>query len=591
MFLSDLLEQGLLSASPDLIAEAFIWVMLFFLIMAVWGKKKNKWHGFTQYAPTLLTTVGILGTFAGIIVGLLEFDVNDIEKSIPGLLAGLQTAFITSLVGMLLSIVYKVAVASGMLSPKVSPTEDEDQISTTDFYSIMEEQADGVAAMKAAVMQQTDALELMARSIGGDHESSLMGQFKLLRSDLNDNHKEMVRMVGPMVMSVDDLVRSVKSQQEEFRAFQDRLWIKLQDFADMLSKSATETVINALKEVISDFNNNLTEQFGENFKELNAAVEKLVQWQENYKGQIADMTQQYAQGVQAISATEQSVNQISEKTATIPSAMDALKAVVEVNQHQISELDRHLHAFGDVRDRAVEAVPQIRQQIDETIAGAQSVSKEIGEGMKQAAQSVEHTLKDSAEQSARQINDSSEKLTSAISNGADKFVNGSQSVSQTLESTSELLKQRNDETNRLLRNLVDDLKQNADSMNQKLEDAGESVIRETDTIQKSFASALERMKDQIQQSAEESVRKQAEEQQKVLNGLSQHAERALSDTGDSVRKQVDALDRALEHELTQVMQAMGQSLAKISGQFTTDYSKLVIEMSRITRAHRAGANS
>lgn len=591
MFLSKLLEQGLLTVSPDLIAEVFIWVMLIFLMLAVVGKTKNRWHGLTQYAPTLLTTMGILGTFAGIIVGLLEFDVNGIEKSIPGLLAGLQTAFITSLVGMLLSILYKVAVACGWLTPKVSPTEDEDQISNTDFYALMAKQADGVASMKEAVTRQTEALELMTRSIGGDNESSLMGQFKLLRSDLNDNHKELARMVGPVVMSVDDLVRSVKSQQEEFRAFQDRLWIKLQDFADMLSKSATETVINALKEVISDFNNNLTEQFGENFKELNSSVEKLVQWQDNYKEQITDMTQQYAQGVHSITATEQSVNQISEKTSMIPQTMDALKAIVEVNQHQISELSHHLNAFGEVRNRAVEAVPQIRQQIDETIAGAQAVNKEIGEGMKQAAQKVEHVLKDSADQSARQINESSDKLKTAISTSADEFIAGSQSVNSSLQSTSELLKQRSDETSILLRTLVSDLKNDADSMNQKLEAAGESVIRETDTIQKSFASALERMKAQIQQSAEESARKQAEEQQKVLKGLSQHAENALSDTGDSVRKQVQALDSALEHELNQVMQAMGQSLAKISGQFTTDYSKLVVEMNRITRAHRAGAAS
>ena len=53
----------------------------------------------------------------------------------------------------------------------------------------------------------------------------------------------------------------------------------------MMSKLATEQVIAALKTVIQDFNNNLTEQFGENFKQLNTAVLELVTWQENYKQQ------------------------------------------------------------------------------------------------------------------------------------------------------------------------------------------------------------------------------------------------------------------------------------------------------------------
>lgn len=66
--------------------------------------------------------------------------------------------------------------------------------------------------------------------------------------------------------------------------------------SEVIAKSATEQVINALKEVIRDFNNNLTEQFGENFKELNKAVFKLVEWQENYSNQIEQMIRQYEQG-------------------------------------------------------------------------------------------------------------------------------------------------------------------------------------------------------------------------------------------------------------------------------------------------------
>ncbi len=35
-------------------------------------------------------------------------------------------------------------------------------------------------------------------------------------------------------------------QQENFDSFAEKLWLKLQDFADTLSKSATEQVIEAL---------------------------------------------------------------------------------------------------------------------------------------------------------------------------------------------------------------------------------------------------------------------------------------------------------------------------------------------------------
>lgn len=57
--------------------------------------------------PQILSTLGVIGTFVGITVGLRAFDVNDINASIPILLDGLKTAFYTSLLGMLLSLLLR----------------------------------------------------------------------------------------------------------------------------------------------------------------------------------------------------------------------------------------------------------------------------------------------------------------------------------------------------------------------------------------------------------------------------------------------------------------------------------------------------
>ncbi|WP_428354533.1 MotA/TolQ/ExbB proton channel family protein [Methyloprofundus sp.] len=76
-----------------------------------WFRKTGKSPSYVNYSATLLTSLGILGilgTFIGIVVGLLEFNAEDIDGSIGLLLAGLKTAFITSLVGMSASIIFKV---------------------------------------------------------------------------------------------------------------------------------------------------------------------------------------------------------------------------------------------------------------------------------------------------------------------------------------------------------------------------------------------------------------------------------------------------------------------------------------------------
>ena len=56
--------------------------------------------------PGVFTSLGVLGTFSGILFGLLGFDASDLDKYIPILLGGMKTAFTTSVVGLLCSLVF-----------------------------------------------------------------------------------------------------------------------------------------------------------------------------------------------------------------------------------------------------------------------------------------------------------------------------------------------------------------------------------------------------------------------------------------------------------------------------------------------------
>ena len=59
--------------------------------------KRRKW---IDQLPSVISTLGVLGTFLGITRGLMSFDTATLDQSIPVLLDGLKTAFFTSLLGM-----------------------------------------------------------------------------------------------------------------------------------------------------------------------------------------------------------------------------------------------------------------------------------------------------------------------------------------------------------------------------------------------------------------------------------------------------------------------------------------------------------
>ncbi|PFP21772.1 hypothetical protein COJ96_25520, partial [Bacillus sp. AFS073361] len=73
-----------------------------------------------------------------------------------------------------------------------------------------------------------------------------------------------------------------QEQVDELRS----LRTSFETFSQKMAEDGSKALIEALKEVIRDFNTQINEQFGENFKHLNASVEKLVIWQQQYKEEL-----------------------------------------------------------------------------------------------------------------------------------------------------------------------------------------------------------------------------------------------------------------------------------------------------------------
>jgi len=556
VLISGILESGLSAVTAGIITELFIWVLILSFSLSLFWKKNNRHNTFTNYAPTLLTSLGILGTFTGIIIGLLDFDTQNIQESIGPLLDGLKTAFITSLVGMLFSIAFKGIVTSGVLAKNIVKGEKPQEVDATDIYAVME--------------AQVKATQELNNSIGAGDESSLIGQVKLMRSDMSDSQKNTNKTLNNLNETLAHIQGQVSLQTENFTAFEDRLWIKLQDFADMMSKSATEQVIEALKQVISDFNNNLTEQFGENFKQLNEAVVKLVDWQENYKGQLGDMQEKYALGVQAISDTEKSVANISEEAKSIPVTMEKLKTTIDVNQHQIDELDRHLEAFKEIRDKAVEAVPDIRKQIDMAIEGATQANTVLAKGMQDSAESMGKILTENSEQ----FKDSVNQTNAAMIESAQATANTSEQIQENFTDT---LKDINDHN----RNLLEELTTGGKNLNENYQSVVSKLVEDIDGMSKSLSSGLESTQASLQGTIEEQATEGRKQASQILSGLNNAVEEALKSTGESVKKQVEMIDKASEREIEQVMTAMGTALTTITNKFTQDYQRLVQEMEKV----------
>lgn len=104
------------------------------------GKLQNHRRG-VENMPSFISTLGVLGTFGGITLGLMNFDTGDLNASIPLLLEGLKTAFYTSLAGM---------IGSLMLSRYINSLFDKEEGGVSDINQAASEIVKAVREMSEA---------------------------------------------------------------------------------------------------------------------------------------------------------------------------------------------------------------------------------------------------------------------------------------------------------------------------------------------------------------------------------------------------------------------------------------------------------
>ena len=311
------------------------------------------------YAPSAMTTLGIIGTFFGIFIGLSDFDVADIDASVPALLAGLKTAFATSLVGMGASIAFRIVELGGrsVLGPRPAIVEDD----------------------PLAILSQI--------------EQTLDGRLR------------------------DQTATIVNGFDKQTRAFE--------TFAEQMKQGATEAIIESLRNVIQDFNAQLNEQFGENFKQLNEAVGHLNDWQQNYQGTIertqTTLEAQFASFEAIKTSLEETAASVATLAAEARALPDAAASVRDANAavlDDVGKLATLMETVGALRSDAQETLPRIEESvaafIKELEAAATATRENIERTTAELSQGVERTTTDMTRQLSGAADEMSRELREIV---------------------------------------------------------------------------------------------------------------------------------------------------------------------------------
>lgn len=279
----------------------FAQVLLFLIAYGLLQRQKT-WYTHTNTWASIVTVAGVLGTFLGISIGLLKFnpDPNKIQESIEVLLGGLRLAFLTSLMGIGSAIALKLIALYQMRNA------DEDP---------------GIKAI-----EKTDRI---------------LNNIRIALSSTND---------GTVFSQLQVLNETVKSSNTQ-------LVQEISAFSDRIAEKCTSILVDALEDVVKNYNVKINEQFGDNFVQLNEAVREINRLQKLYRDE-------FSLARQNIETSREALESAANSLTTITDQSESLSSIAEKLDMLLPNLNSQLETFSTLRDQALDAFPRIEKSID-----------------------------------------------------------------------------------------------------------------------------------------------------------------------------------------------------------------------------------
>lgn len=329
---------------------AFMCVVFFVFLRYTLNAKKNqtllKNKRIIDSLPNIVSALGVIGTFLGITLGLVDFNPSPdkIDASISTLLSGLKTAFYTSLAGMAGSLILRFFVTDKIFDKEEEGISSAEQASINICKEIQQMSQQMIRAIENSTTSQTQMLselnsikssqvtffnsvqsqldKMNTESIEAmntnfetlvllnRNQDTNIANVKTIINEINSNTSQILEIESTTATIHQEQLDETKKYSEVLRSEVDEienkmtetnklLTAKFDEFSELLQKSNTEALVEVMKKVTEEFQKQMNELISklvqENFDQLNKSVEKLNIWQQENKEMISRLTAQYKQ--------------------------------------------------------------------------------------------------------------------------------------------------------------------------------------------------------------------------------------------------------------------------------------------------------
>ena len=590
----------------DLFTRVYVSVQIvvgLFVFGVMWWQKG--WYTHTNTAASILTIIGVFGTFLGIYIGLQGFDIGNIEASIPDLLGALKLAFLTSLVGIGSALCLK-----GIVSPLVQVLEKRDDRDPLEeaiekfVLALKDVETSGESHLSAKLDGLTKVIKNEDNDTGtvlggiDDIRTALIGEAeRTIPMQLQDLSKVLSESrLNVIETSLSDeegnLLTELRSVKNEISTKHDDLREEFQKFsenvAESVAKLATDELIEALKTVIEEFNAKIQEQFGENFKHLNEAVGRTVEWQEQYRQQMDRLAEEFRIAAQSVEQSRAALSSASQSLMTIEDQSESLVFIAEKLDPILHTLNDQLEAFSELRQRAHEAFPLIESRLNDlTVSFSGTVRTAITDSYA-SMETQRDALATQVDQLQRNSNETTERITELTTNFSDAI---RASIAESQESMAQQREALTTQSQQLQTTII--------ASNQQIQQTVDDIRSRLDSVFERSASHIAQVTtgftQNLTQQLQDTLKGQTQELSNIVERNREDIENHVNILHTALRKEVNTLNESLEEELTTSLQTLAGHFESLSNGFVNNYTQLVgpytqvvTELQQLVDASRRG---
>ena len=274
--------------------------------------------------PSLLPAIGLVGTFIGIYLGLVEFNPADIDGSLPSLLAGLKVAFTTSILGIIGSLLVKF---STYFYPDLI---NEDEISEIEFYKLFRKQNDLTVETNKRLVELETQFKDFASSIGDTTIEHLVDAIDRVMTDFN---KKVETQFGENFKKFNEGLISLLKWQENYK----------NEVEENLKIIREAKEILQLHETTSKNLNQVLDEFSLKTKSITTAIERVDAQHSNIEKSLQTFSEVSKQANEVIPTLEKQIQSLTRNLD------EELKGVSEnlktLDEEMSSELQKALNVL------------------------------------------------------------------------------------------------------------------------------------------------------------------------------------------------------------------------------------------------------